>query len=71
MIRAEELDPLSLILKTDLGVYYCFTGQFDRAIAQLGRVLGIDPNFVPARKYLGLSYQLERAYAERSNLGCS
>jgi TolB-like protein/Tfp pilus assembly protein PilF len=45
MQHALQLDPLSLIMKADLGVFYYFARQYDRAIAQLHEVIEMEPNF--------------------------
>jgi eukaryotic-like serine/threonine-protein kinase len=44
MKRAQELDPLSLIINAEIGVSYTFAGQYDRAIEQFHRTLDMDPN---------------------------
>src|SRR5437879_136515 len=43
--RAVELDPLSLVINTDLGSNYCFARRYDEAIAQLRKTLEMDPGF--------------------------
>jgi TolB-like protein/DNA-binding winged helix-turn-helix (wHTH) protein len=45
MQHALQLDPLSLIMKADLGVFYYFARQYDRAIAQLHEVIEMEPSF--------------------------
>lgn len=45
MPRARELDPLSLIIQTDNGVFLYFSRQYDRAIEQFRAVLDLDPDF--------------------------
>jgi len=45
MQHALQLDPLSLIMKSDLGVFYYFARQYDRAIAQLHEVIEMEPTF--------------------------
>jgi tetratricopeptide (TPR) repeat protein len=66
--RARELDPLSLSINEVAGwVRYC-ARQSNAAIDQYRRTLGLDPNFGPARRYLGLVYlemgEIEQAFAE-------
>jgi len=51
--RAVELDPLSLINNTDVGVTYYFARRYDEAIDQLRKTLEMDPSFYYARYYLG------------------
>jgi len=50
--KAQELDPLSLIINTTLGWQYYLVGQNDHAVEQLRKVLDIDPKFSPARRIL-------------------
>ena len=45
---AEELDPLSPIMHTALGVLYFYARQYDVALEEHGRALELDPNFWPA-----------------------
>jgi tetratricopeptide (TPR) repeat protein len=54
--RAQELDPLSLIIKTDVGHILYFAQRFDDAIAQYQRVLHMDANFAVAHWRLGEAY---------------
>lgn len=48
MKRAQELDPLSLIINTDLGYAYYLAGQSDAALHQYRKVLEMDPTFYAA-----------------------
>src|SRR5437660_4167575 len=43
--RAVELDPLSLVINTDLGSNYYYARRYDEAIAQLRKTLEMDPGF--------------------------
>jgi DNA-binding winged helix-turn-helix (wHTH) protein/TolB-like protein len=54
---AQQHDPLSLSINTDLGFYYYYTGQYDEAVKQLNLVLQMNPIFPPAHLWLGRSYQ--------------
>ncbi|MBA3512916.1 MAG: protein kinase, partial [Pyrinomonadaceae bacterium] len=56
MKRAQELDPLSLVINTDVGWIFYYARQYDQAIAELRKTLEMDPNFVRAHLRLGLSY---------------
>jgi TolB-like protein/DNA-binding winged helix-turn-helix (wHTH) protein/Tfp pilus assembly protein PilF len=60
--RAQELDPLSLIIATDAAELLCYAGRYDQAIEQAQKVLDMDPNFAPARLALGWSYAQKRDY---------
>ncbi len=55
--RAEEIDPLSLIIKTDIAAHFYFTRQYDKAIEQSKNILGMDPNFGWGYGFLWLSYK--------------
>jgi TolB-like protein/Tfp pilus assembly protein PilF len=54
--RAWELDPLSLAIGTDVGWSHCHAGDYDVAIKHYLNVLEMEPDFLPARWGLGLSY---------------
>ena len=54
---AQQRDPLSLSVNTDLGFHYYYTGQYDEAAKQLGLVLEMNPDFAPAHLWLGRTYQ--------------
>src|SRR5947209_3125097 len=51
--RAAELDPLSLVINTDLGSDYYYARRYDEAIAQLRKTLEMDPGFYIAHLVLG------------------
>jgi DNA-binding winged helix-turn-helix (wHTH) protein/TolB-like protein len=54
---AQERDPLSLSVNTDLGFHYYYTGRYDEAVKQLKLVLEMNPDFPPAHLWLGRTYQ--------------
>lgn len=60
--RAQEMDPLSLIINTDVAQILYFARQYDQAIEQAKRVLEMDPGFALARVYLAWSYLDKRQY---------
>jgi tetratricopeptide (TPR) repeat protein len=62
--RAQELDPLSLIINTDVGHILYFAGRFDEAIAQYRRVLEMDANFAVAHLRLSEAYIEKRMHQE-------
>jgi tetratricopeptide (TPR) repeat protein len=62
--RAQELDPLSLIISAIAGWPYRYTGQPDKAIEQFKKTLEMDSNFMPAHYYLGLAYLDKGMYEE-------
>jgi TolB-like protein len=51
--RAVELDPLSLVINTDLGTDYYYARRYDEAIAQVRKTLEMDPGFYIAHLVLG------------------
>ncbi len=62
--RAEELDPLNLFIKIQVGWIYLWEGQFDRAMAQWQKVIELDPNFSMAHYNLGMGYAAKGKYPE-------
>lgn len=55
MHKAHEIDPLSLIITTDLAEAYRFARRYNEAIAYAGKALEIDPGFDLAHVALALS----------------
>ena len=62
--RAEQLDPLSGIIGSNLGDDLVKAHRFDEAIAQYKRVLAINPDFGVAHEGLGLAYGLKGMYLD-------
>jgi tetratricopeptide (TPR) repeat protein len=62
--RAQALDPLSLIINTEVGRLLFFMRQYDAAIAQFSRTLEMDPNFALAHLHLGSVLVEKRMYSE-------
>jgi eukaryotic-like serine/threonine-protein kinase len=62
--KAETLDPLSLIISTDVGEILDFLRQYDHAIEQLKKAIEMDPNFAAAHFTLAHSYTHEKRYPE-------
>jgi TolB-like protein/Flp pilus assembly protein TadD len=57
--RALELDPLSLIINTNLGVAYTRAGRLDEAVAQLRTAVQMDDSFYPAHREYALALELQ------------
>jgi TolB-like protein/DNA-binding winged helix-turn-helix (wHTH) protein len=55
--RAQELDPLSLIVNADTGFAYYLAGRYDMALQAYQKVLAANPNFVPVHYYLSQYYR--------------
>jgi TolB-like protein/Flp pilus assembly protein TadD len=62
--RAQQLDPLSLPINTDLGQSFFFAGQYDRAIEQSLKALEMDQRFIRAQIILGAAYEQKGMYTE-------
>lgn len=59
MKRALTLDPLSLIINSNLGVAYIHAGRLDEAIAQLRKTIEMDGNFYYGHANLGQALELK------------
>jgi eukaryotic-like serine/threonine-protein kinase len=55
--RAQELDPLSLIIRAATGWFFYVARRYDEAIREAKKTLEMDPTFAVARRVLGLSFQ--------------
>ncbi len=62
--RAQELDPLELVLHANVGVIHYFARQYDQSLEQLRLTHELDPKFVVAHWGLGLVYTEQGKYAE-------
>lgn len=58
--RAQELDPLSLVIAADWGKLLYFNRRYDDAAAQLQKALKMDPSFLPAHGWLVKVYAAQR-----------
>jgi TolB-like protein/Flp pilus assembly protein TadD len=56
---AIELDPLSLVINTDLGVNYFFARRYDEAIAQLRKTIEMDPGYYFAHSNLAQALEMK------------
>ena len=68
MRRARTLDPLSLIINTELGRVFYTARRNDEAIEQLQDTLDLNPDFVPARIWLSLAYLQKERFEEAIEL---
>ncbi len=55
--KAQELDPLSPVIKANVGAIYYFGRRYDLAIVQLRKVLEEHPDFSVAHWGMGLVYE--------------
>jgi eukaryotic-like serine/threonine-protein kinase len=61
---AQEFDPLSPVIATNLGDTLVYARRYDEAILQYKRTLTLDPNFAYAHYALGWVYGLKGMYSE-------
>lgn len=54
--KAQELDPLSLIINAYLGFAYYQSRDYEGAIDQCRKTIELDPNFAVAHSFLSLAY---------------
>jgi serine/threonine protein kinase/TolB-like protein/Tfp pilus assembly protein PilF len=62
--RAQELDPLSVSVATDIGEILSWAGRYDEAAASVRRALEMEPNFALAHNVLGTAYLKKGLLAE-------
>ncbi len=62
--RAQELDPLSLIINTEVGSVLAGAHQYDLAIESLRNTIEMDPSFPRAHETLGVAYGFAGRYIE-------
>lgn len=62
--QAHELDPISLIISTNIGMYLYYARQYDKAIERCRKTLRMDPTFFPAHIFIGLAYEQKGMYEE-------
>ena len=62
--KAENLDPLSLIISADLADALCIAHLYDESVQQSGKTLEMDPNFALAHYQLGQAFQQKHMYEE-------
>jgi TolB-like protein/DNA-binding winged helix-turn-helix (wHTH) protein len=64
MKQAAELDPLSPIISTDVGVTFYLARRYDQAIPQLARTLELYPDYEEAEIWLARSYEQKKQCSE-------
>jgi len=62
--RAQQLDPLSLIIDQGVGGKYLYARRYDEAMAQFNRTLELYPHFPPTHQRLGWCYAQKGMYDE-------
>jgi tetratricopeptide (TPR) repeat protein len=61
---AQDLDPLSLIVRANVGMIEYFARQYDEAIEQEQKVLEADPNFALGHTFLSMAYAVKGMHAQ-------
>jgi TolB-like protein/DNA-binding winged helix-turn-helix (wHTH) protein/Tfp pilus assembly protein PilF len=64
MKKAENLDPLSLIINADLAELLVLAHSYDESIRQSRKTIEMDPNFALAHNQLAQAYLQEHRYEE-------
>lgn len=64
IVLAQKLDPVSLVVNSDLGWAYYFARQYDQAVLQFRRALELDPNLMISQFALGLVYEQKGMFEE-------
>lgn len=64
ILRAQSLDPLSLIINTNLGDILLIRRQYEQAMEQYRKTLELDPNFYRTHWDLGWAYQEKGQFEE-------
>jgi tetratricopeptide (TPR) repeat protein len=62
--RARDLDPLSLIINTNLGLTFYWARRYDLAVEQLKDAIALEPTFFRAHLHLGMVYERKAMYRE-------
>lgn len=63
-IRAQEIDPLSLIINKNVGTILYYAGHLDQSVEQYQKALKLDAHFARTHFYLGLAYLQKGMYGE-------
>jgi TolB-like protein/DNA-binding winged helix-turn-helix (wHTH) protein/Flp pilus assembly protein TadD len=64
MKKAEDLDPLSLIIGADLAEDFLIAHRYDEAILQIRKTMDLDSNFALAHYQLGQAFLQKHSYNE-------
>jgi TolB-like protein/Tfp pilus assembly protein PilF len=64
ILRAQQLDPLSLIINRTVGTISFWARDYDQAMVAAKKTLEIDPNFPPAHEDLAAIYGMKGRYED-------
>ena len=64
ILKAQNFDPLSPAIQTDIGFQLYYARRYDEAIRHLTSTLEMNPNLPLAHLWLGRSYQEKQMYAQ-------
>jgi serine/threonine-protein kinase len=64
MQRAQDLDPVSLLVRFNVGYRHYFERRYSEAIAECQRALELDPNYSAMHAVLGFSYAAVGQYQD-------
>jgi serine/threonine protein kinase/tetratricopeptide (TPR) repeat protein len=62
--RAQELDPLSLVIGVNVAEIYLLTGDVNSSIDQSKRLIDLEPGYPPAHEELGAAYLRQGNHSE-------
>jgi DNA-binding winged helix-turn-helix (wHTH) protein/TolB-like protein/Flp pilus assembly protein TadD len=68
MTRAQQVDPLSMMVRAATGWHLFLARRYDEAASQLRKTLDLESDFVPALHSLALVDEQKHAYAEAMQL---
>ena len=62
ILRARDLDPLSLIIQVNVANVFLLSREYDRAIDECRKALDMEPHFVTAHWVLGRGYEFKKQF---------
>lgn len=54
--RAQDLDPLSLIISSDVALHHYYSRDYDNTIAEANRMLELEPDYPLGHIWMGMAY---------------
>jgi TolB-like protein/Flp pilus assembly protein TadD len=64
ILRAQQLDPLSLIINRTVGNIFFWAREYDQALEQFKKTVEIDANFPPVHEDIAVIYGMKGRYEE-------